>query len=632
MTVFTNKIFDSHGHRQNVEFTRKKNFLNEIRSLNITINHTVFNRRTEVLLWHPFYRSTLYAASHGGDIVMFTKLGDKLRNLQSDSYLIRKGIGKGGSICDMMFDNTCAASKLFLCSHDSTLSIYDIEKKNDHILLDTGDVDHWFTSLCHSLQYNCILSSDNRGYVHTVDPRVPGVTATSRSGRNSSGAAVDMSSWPGSRARLHKANKISWLTLHTDGHVICTASNDKTARLFDIRRLQPDLCINILRHSGVVSCARFSPHKHSTLLTTSQNDQLRIYDVNDVNDDNPRVNISHGHRHYQHLTGIKADWHPLQEDLVSIGCYGQDSRRGIDWFDVSGVGSNRERRKELKGNNDETDDLQPCFHQDAQSQISTICCVNKFNMDASFMATATANSVVVWAPTSQEENEMTQEDGQRKRRNVSENNENQRRQRRDTSSDLLRGSRGSNGRNGDDSKELKGKKGGKTIKEKDSCGAVDRTRQSRSSRAVSSSVLRSDTIHDTTNHENNVSEMSRDTHRITAVMEAQRELLSQAQTRRSSQIIRNSSNSRETDSQTPSHQQAVSSSTNVSTTSSMADCDADETTASPSVVSSTGRSSRRVRERVQRNGHERRSSRNSTITPDSSENNTSFDSFSYREE
>ena len=72
-----------------------------------------------------------------------------------------------------------------------------------------------------------------------------------------------------------------------------------------------------LEHKKAVNSAYFSHVDGTRLLTTDQHSELRIYkgpfwDLERV--------LPHPHRQFQHLTPIKATWHPLV-DLVVAGRY-----------------------------------------------------------------------------------------------------------------------------------------------------------------------------------------------------------------------------------------------------------------------------------------------------------------------
>ncbi|XP_038838213.1 DNA damage-binding protein 2-like [Salvelinus namaycush] len=75
----------------------------------------------------------------------------------------------------------------------------------------------------------------------------------------------------------------------------------------------------------------------SKLLTTDQYDQIRVYSSSDWS--TPQQIIRHPHRQFQHLTPIKASWHPLY-DLMVVGRYPDErvcpgALRTIDIYDAN---------------------------------------------------------------------------------------------------------------------------------------------------------------------------------------------------------------------------------------------------------------------------------------------------------
>ncbi|KAK2717180.1 hypothetical protein QYM36_007329 [Artemia franciscana] len=121
--------------------------------------------------------------------------------------------------------------------------------------------------------------------------------------------------------------------------LISTASIDHTVKLWDIRNVKPKPeALHILNHNKPVNSAYFSLAHGNRLLTTDQHSELRIYE-------GPLWNhartIAHPHRQFQHLTPIKAYWHPL-EDIVIAGRYPDPNFPGyttaelrtIDFFDA----------------------------------------------------------------------------------------------------------------------------------------------------------------------------------------------------------------------------------------------------------------------------------------------------------
>jgi hypothetical protein len=72
-------------------------------------------------------------------------------------------------------------------------------------------------------------------------------------------------------------------------------------------------CLSTLQHDGNITCANFCPLTGARLLTTTQNEELRMYDLMGAACTEPAVIVKHPHRFYQHITVIKAAWHPVVE-------------------------------------------------------------------------------------------------------------------------------------------------------------------------------------------------------------------------------------------------------------------------------------------------------------------------------
>lgn len=89
------------------------------------------------------------------------------------------------------------------------------------------------------------------------------------------------------------------------------------ARIWDMRRLEAGSSIYDLAHKRVVNSAYFSPHSGSKILTTSQDNRLRVWDSIFGNLDSPSREIVHSHDFNRHLTPFRAEWDPK---VISIFC------------------------------------------------------------------------------------------------------------------------------------------------------------------------------------------------------------------------------------------------------------------------------------------------------------------------
>lgn len=77
-----------------------------------------------------------------------------------------------------------------------------------------------------------------------------------------------------------------------------------------MRKLQPGESLNDLAHKRVVNSAYFSPSSGTKILTTSQDNRIRVWDSIFGDLDSPSREIVHSHDFNRHLTPFKAEWDP----------------------------------------------------------------------------------------------------------------------------------------------------------------------------------------------------------------------------------------------------------------------------------------------------------------------------------
>lgn len=65
-----------------------------------------------------------------------------------------------------------------------------------------------------------------------------------------------------------------------------------------------------LAHGRVVNSAYFSPLTGNKILTTSQDNRIRVWDSIFGNLDSPSREIVHSHDFNRHLTAFRAEWDP----------------------------------------------------------------------------------------------------------------------------------------------------------------------------------------------------------------------------------------------------------------------------------------------------------------------------------
>ncbi|KAG5192971.1 WD40-repeat-containing domain protein [Tribonema minus] len=421
----------------------------------------LFDRRTECVEWHPLLPQSLAVGSHGGDIYLVRNAHlrmpfDRAR-CDRDVARVRAGKGKGGCILSLRFD-PCNEEQVFITSHDSTLTVANLHTAAEKALLNTGDFNHWYTSVDVSAPRNLIAAVDSKGALGTLDLRAP--HAARGLARFDSYGMVSATALP---VRAHRG-KASHCEFSKDGNLLATCGNDsltlvifspycaltalsavaaaarhhvlrRLVRLWDIRKVDDGTCslsaaevkrgevgrgcLAEFEHTGNLTCAVFCPITGAQLLTTAQNDELRVYDVYAPSRSPPRARAAHPHRFYQHLTVIRAAWHPVAAGLAVVGRY--DTVRGVDLLDMNaaaaaaaaGESAGRAGERGAGGDDDHgDDDGQRSVSEGVTDNgscgsgavllnlnapaISTIMSVNRLSPDGSMMASTTGPGIVLW--------------------------------------------------------------------------------------------------------------------------------------------------------------------------------------------------------------------------------------------
>ena len=260
---------------------------------------TVFNRRVTALAWshsHPYLAA---AGSNEGDIILWntrdTAQGHK------DNFLGRiEGRGPGGSIQSLLFDEI-HEERVFTSSIDGRVARRDFTGREDKVYLDTHNWENWYVGMDVCFSGGTIVAGNNKG-------------------------AVTLCSLDGEiiwTHKLHKAKcnfvqfnkKQPWMMVTTS---IGSSKGGGVAKIWDIRMISgADSSLAEMEHDVAVNSAYFSPMAGDMLLTTDQHSQLRVYQAPNFTH---MATIPHPHRQFQHLTPIKAVWHPLT-DLIVVGRY-----------------------------------------------------------------------------------------------------------------------------------------------------------------------------------------------------------------------------------------------------------------------------------------------------------------------
>lgn len=314
-----------------------------------------FDRRITCLEWHPTHPSTLAVGSKGGDIYLWD-FEDTAKKC------LIQGKGAGDFIGGMKFCPT-DLSKVYTASGEGTLSLHSFEGLHSTVVSRTQGCGHEHHNVCY--WYCCLDLSVSRQMLATGD-NVGNLFLLSMDGQKIFGE------------KLHKAKvthaefnpRCDWL--------LATSSVDHTVKLWDLRSIKDkNSFLYSLPHEKAVNAAYFNPLDCTKLLTTDQYDQIRIYTSSDWS--KPHHVIQHPHRQFQHLTPIKATWHPTF-DLIVAGRYPDErvcpgDQRTVDIYDSN------------------TAELVYQLHDPSASGIKS---VNKFSPMGDVIGSGMGVTVLVW--------------------------------------------------------------------------------------------------------------------------------------------------------------------------------------------------------------------------------------------
>ncbi|XP_053305455.1 DNA damage-binding protein 2 isoform X2 [Spea bombifrons] len=263
-------------------------FLRSLASYILYRTNSPFDRRVTTLEWHPSHPNTVAVGSKGGDIILWDY--EELNN----TFI--PGIGAGGCITGMKFD-PFNSSQLYTSSVAGSTILQDLNGRMIQMFTNTEDWAMWYCSLDVSARQRCVVTGDNVGNVVLLE---------------TCGKEI----W---KLRLHK-KKVTHVEFNPRcDWLLATASVDQTVKLWDLRNIKDkSSCLHTLPHVRGVNSAYFSPWDGAKLLTTDQHSEIRVYSACDWS--KPQHVIAHPHRQFQHLTAIKATWHP-RYDLIVAGRY-----------------------------------------------------------------------------------------------------------------------------------------------------------------------------------------------------------------------------------------------------------------------------------------------------------------------
>ncbi|XVF68986.1 hypothetical protein PTKIN_Ptkin11bG0045300 [Pterospermum kingtungense] len=262
---------------------------------------------------------------------------------------------------------------IYAASSDGTISCTDLETGISSSLMNLNP-DGWqgpntwrmLYGMDINLEKGVVLVADNFGFLYLVDTR--------------------SNSQIGKAIMIHKkGSKVVGLHCNpVQPDLLLSCGNDHFARLWDMRRLESGSTLYNLEHKRVVNSAYFSPLSGTKILTTSQDNRLRIWDSIFGNLDIPSREIVHSHDFNRHLTPFRAEWDPKDpsESLAVIGRYISENYNGtalhpIDFIDIN------------------TGQL---VAEVMDPNITTISPVNKLHPRDDILASGSSRSLFIWRP------------------------------------------------------------------------------------------------------------------------------------------------------------------------------------------------------------------------------------------
>lgn len=334
------------------------------------------SRRVTCLEFHPTSNNILLSGDKKGQLGVwdFHKVDEK--TVYGDIH---------SCILNNMKFNPANDGSVYSASSDGTIGCSDLETGISETLMNLNP-DGWqgrnswrmLYGLDVNREKNLVIVADNFGFLYRVDAR---------------SHCKD-----GDHILIHKkGSKVTGLQCNpAQPDLLLSCGNDHLARLWDMRMLKAGSSLCELSHGRVVNSAYFSPQTGSKILTTSQDNRLRVWDYIFGDLETPSRVIVHSHDFNRHLTPFRAEWDPKDpsESLVVIGRYISENYRGtalhpIDFFDIN------------------TGRL---VAEVVDPNISTISPVNKLHPREDVLASGSSRSIFVWKPKNNNEVERQKDE------------------------------------------------------------------------------------------------------------------------------------------------------------------------------------------------------------------------------
>uniref|UniRef100_A0A8D8T426 Damage-specific DNA-binding protein 2 n=1 Tax=Cacopsylla melanoneura TaxID=428564 RepID=A0A8D8T426_9HEMI len=301
-----------------------KKFLN----FKLLTRNSLVQERITSLVWNKARpQQVAFSDKHGHIVVSDLKQTDN--SVKWNISLQKNGVGPGGNILAMKFaksERPDCYSLWFVglegfvvhmdCPHGEENLVIPGDTDGGPVkyseFIPTNNYNHWYTSMDLTPNETIIGAGCSKGFVQFISP--------------------DGTELEKFRAAKKKITHIEFCPKNPIMFV--TASLDNMVKIWDRRYLkspQEDF-IHTMSHSKPFNSAYFN-ERCDMLLVTDQYDNILIYDTTTWS---LITTIKHPHRQFQHLTPIKATWHP-HADYFVVGRYPMDKAdRCLDLYNVNG--------------------------------------------------------------------------------------------------------------------------------------------------------------------------------------------------------------------------------------------------------------------------------------------------------
>uniref|UniRef100_A0A0D3EJF5 DNA damage-binding protein 2 n=1 Tax=Oryza barthii TaxID=65489 RepID=A0A0D3EJF5_9ORYZ len=330
-------------------------------------------RRVTCLEFHPTKNNVLLSGDKKGLLGVwdYVKLHEKITYDSVHSCILNS----------MKFDTT-NDGLLYTASSDGTISSTDLDTGIGSSLLNLNP-NGWngpsTWRMIYGMDFNSdkglLLVADSFGFLHLLDRRLK--------------ARI------GDPILIHKkGSKVTSLHCNpAQPEVLLSSGNDHYARIWDTRKLEPNSAFASLAHGRVVNSGYFSPQSGNKILTTCQDNRIRVWDYIFGNLESPSREIVHSHDFNRHLTPFKAEWDPKDhtETVAVIGRYISENYNGIALHPIDFIDTSTGK----------------LLAEVMDPDITTISPVNKLHPRDDILASGSSRSIFIWKPKT--ESDATEE-------------------------------------------------------------------------------------------------------------------------------------------------------------------------------------------------------------------------------